>query len=81
MRDEAAIRNFARYPQGGDRAIYCFGDTSVLAEEWTENDGRVHLRPIGGDQVACGEWNDLDEADTAAYCELLEDEMRRRETV
>ena len=80
MRDQVAIKSFTRCPQDGDRVAYFFGDTTVIAEEWTDTDGVVHLRPIRGDQVCCGEWRDLDDDEVAAYCELLEDEMRRRET-
>ncbi len=78
MRDETAIRNFQRVPQGGDRVVYFFGDTTVVAEEWRDRDGILHLRPVSGDQVLCGEWNDLEEDSLLAYCELIEDEIRRR---
>ncbi len=80
MRDEKAIRKFERTPQGGDLVLYSFGDTSVLVEEWTDRDGDVNLRPVRGDQVACGEWYDLPEDEVAAYCEMLQDEIRGRKT-
>lgn len=80
MRDQAAIQSFARHPQDGDRVAYFFGDTTVIAEEWTDTDDVVHLRPVWGNQVCCGEWRDLEEDEVTAYCELLEDEMRRRKT-
>lgn len=80
MRDEMAIRSFTRRPQDGDMVAYFFGNTTIIAAEWTDIDDVVHLRPIRGDQVSCGEWRDLDDDEVAAYCELLEDEMRRRET-
>lgn len=78
MRDQAAIHSFARYSQGGDRVAYFFGDTAVTAEEWEDVDGDIHLRPIMGAQISCDGWNDLPDDVVAAYCELLEDEMRRR---
>lgn len=81
MRDEKTVRRFERTPQGGDRVVYFFGDTTVIAEEWTDTDGVVHLRPAWGNKVCYGEWCDLGEDEVAAYCELLEDEMRRRKTL
>lgn len=77
MKNQAAIQSFTRYPQDGDRVAYFLGDTTIIAEEWTDTDGVVHLRPVRGDQVSCGEWYDLADDEVAAYCELLEDEMRK----
>lgn len=78
MRDQVAISQFSRFEQGGGMVGYFFGDTTVIAEEWVDIDGVTHLRPVRGDQVACGQWVDLDEDEVAAYCEMLEDEMRGR---
>jgi|GEM_PF-4151819 len=80
MRDQTAIKSFCRYPQGGDVVAYFFGKTTIVAEEWENASGHINIRPVRGDQVAFGEWYDLDEADVAAYCELLEDEINGRES-
>jgi len=78
MRDEACIKNFERCPQSDSVWAFFFGGTTVVAEVWEDLDGDTHLRPVRGDQVACGEWYDLDDEDVAAYCEMIEDEIRRR---
>lgn len=79
MRDQKAIANFERMDLGGGRIQFCFGNTTIVADGWRDNEGDIHLRPVRGDQVACGEWYDLAEDEVAAYCELIEDELRRRE--
>ena len=33
--------------------------------------GNILLTPVSGDQVACGEWVELDEEQVHSYCELL----------
>lgn len=79
MRDQKAIANFERTDIGFDRSVFYFGNTTIVADVRHDNEGGIHLRPVRGDQVACGQWNDLDECEVAGYCELLEDELRRRE--
>lgn len=79
MRDQKAIANFERVYIGLGRSTFYFGDTTIIADEWTDEDGTVRLRPVYGDQVACGQWEELSEGEVAGYCELLEDELRRRE--
>lgn len=50
---------------------YFFGDTTIRAWETMEN-GKYRLKPVAGDQIACGEWYDLDLDQVARYCSLIE---------
>ena len=61
MRDQKAIANFERVYIGLGRSTFYFGDTTIIADEWTDEDGTVRLRPVYGDQVACGQWEELSE--------------------
>lgn len=70
MRDEAAIPCLTRTEQGDGAVCYFFGDTTIRAIE-TKTVGKINLTPVSGDQIACGEWVDLDEDQVCRYCELL----------
>ena len=70
MRDEAAIAHLTRTRQEDGTVCYFFGDTTIRVTE-TQTAGKIHLTPLFGDQVACGEWVELDEEQVRRYCELL----------
>jgi len=70
MRDEATIPYFARTRQKDGSVCYFFGNTTIRAIE-TRAAGNIRLTPISGDQVACGEWVELDEDQVRRYCDLL----------
>lgn len=70
MRDEEAIPHLTRARQRDGTVCYFFGDTTIRVTE-TQTAGKIQLTPISGDQVACGEWADLDEEQVRRYCELL----------
>lgn len=79
LRDTAAIKNYQRCLQPlQDRVGYFFGDTTVIVQERLGTDGKIHLTPIEGDQIVCGEWTDLIERELKEYCKLLEEEVNRR---
>lgn len=79
LRDTEAIKNYQRCLQPlQDRVGYFFGDTTVIVQERLGTDGKIHLTPIEGDQVACGEWVDLIERELTEYCKLLEVEVNKR---
>lgn len=66
MRDTAEIAKLQIYPQpDGSLAIF-LGNTTIRAIT-TENG----LLPLGGDQVACGEWYDLQPDEVDAYLTLV----------
>ena len=71
MRDAAAIAHLERTPQDGGEVCYFFADTTIRVRE-TVQDGKLRLTPVRGDQIAHGEWYDLDEPELTGYCELLE---------
>ena len=70
MRDEAAIPHLTRTEQGDGTVCYFFGDTTIRVIE-ARTDGKISLTPISGDQVACGEWVELDKEQVCGYCKLL----------
>ena len=70
MRDEAAIPHLTRTRQGDGTVCYFFGNTTIRVTE-TQIAGGIRLTPLSGDQVACGEWVDLDEEQVRRYCDLL----------
>ena len=71
MRDTAAIPKAERAEQEDGTVCYFFGDTCIRARETWEG-GKTHLEPVGGDQVACGQWTDLPIDRVYGYCTLLE---------
>lgn len=71
MRDVAAIPNAQRQMQDDGSICYFFGDTTIRVTE-SMKDGRISLKPIAGNQVACGEWADLPIDRLHGYCFLLE---------
>ncbi len=76
MRDAKAIPSLTRTDQGDGTACYFFGDTCIKVRETSEN-GKVHLEPLAGDQVACGEWAELPIDQVYGYCTLLERYLNR----
>ena len=71
MRDAAAIPSLNKTAQDDGTVCYFFGGTTIRAEESIDH-GKLRLKPVAGDQVACGEWTDLDIDQVAGYCVLLE---------
>ena len=71
MRDAAAIPNATWTEQEDGTTCWFFGDTRIRAREAREG-GKTHLEPVGGDQVACGQWTDLPIDRVYGYCTLLE---------
>lgn len=71
MRDAAAISQAQRQMQDDGSVCYFFGNTSIRVTE-TMQDGKLCLKPVVGDQVACGEWLDLPIDRLYGYCTLLE---------
>lgn len=70
MRDEAAIPHLTRTEQGDGTVCYFFGDTTIRVIE-AQAAGNILLAPVSGDQVACGEWVELDEEQVHRYYERL----------
>ena len=71
IRDADSIPNLSKCHQGDGTTCYFFGNTTVRAWETMEN-GKYRLKPVAGDQIACGEWYDLDLGQVAEYCSLIE---------
>ena len=78
MRDVAVIPHLTRTEQDDGTICYFFGDTCIRVRESYEN-GKICLKPVAGDQVACGEWVDLPIDRVYGYCTLLERHLNRRE--
>lgn len=76
MRDEAEIHNLSKATQDDGTVCYFFGGTTIRVEESIDH-GKLRLKPVAGDQVACGEWVDLDADQVAGYCALLEQHLNR----
>lgn len=76
MRDAAAIPGLSKATQDDGTVCYFFGGTTIRAEESIDH-GKLRLKPVAGDQVACGEWTDLDIDQVAGYCVLLERHLNR----
>ena len=70
MRDAAAIENHIRVEQDDGAVSYFFGDTCISVCE-IEDNGKLLLIPVSGDQVACGEWTELSIDRIYGYCTLL----------
>ena len=70
MRDEAAIPHLTRTKQGDGTVCYFFGNTTIRVIE-AQAAGNIRLTLVSGDQVACGEWVELDEEQVRRHCELL----------
>jgi len=77
MRDVKAIPNHERTDQGDGTVCFYFGDTCICVREFYEKD-KVHLEPVAGNQVACGEWVELSIDRVYGYCTLLERHLNRR---
>jgi len=70
MRDTADIAKLQVYPQPDGSLAFFFGGTTIRAID-TGND----LTPLGGDQVACGEWYDLSIEEVEDYLKLIKYEL------
>ena len=66
MRDTANIAKLQVCTQPDGSLAFFFGNTTIRAVA-TGND----LLPLGGDQVACGEWYDLEMDEVEKYLELI----------
>lgn len=71
MRDAAAIPEAERAEQGDGTVRWSFGDTRIRARE-AQEDGRIRLEPVAGDQATCGGWAELPIDRLYGYCALLE---------
>jgi len=78
MRDVSAIPNYARAEQDDGTVCYFFGDTTIRVRETLDN-GKLHLEPVAGDQIACGEWSDLSIDRVYGYCSLLVRYLNQKE--
>ena len=78
MRDVAAIPNLTRTEQGDRTVCYFFADTCIRVRE-SEGNGKIKLKPVSGDQTACGEWVELSDDRVYGYCTLLERHLNRKE--
>ena len=76
MRDAAAIPSATRTEQEDGSVCYFFGNTRIRANESIMN-GKVRLKPLSGDQTACGEWVDISIDQVYGYCTLLERQLNR----
>ena len=72
LREANEIPKASCYQQEDGTYGYFFGDTSIFVNQEVGPDGKLHLTPVAGDQIACGEWYDLTEDKVADYCQLLE---------
>ena len=72
MRDTASIAKLQVCTQPDGSLAFFFGNTTIRAVA-TGNG----LLPLGGDQVACGEWNELSIDRLYAYCTLLERHLNK----
>ncbi|MFI3279633.1 MAG: hypothetical protein R3Y55_03810 [Rikenellaceae bacterium] len=70
-RDLKDMANFGRSLQSDGTTLYHFGDTSIRAKEIIV-DGQYILVPKSGDQIAHGCWDDIDDSELNAYCQLLQ---------
>ena len=72
MRDIASIAKLQVCAQPDGSLAFFFENTTIRAVV-TGND----LLPLGGDQVACGEWYDLAIEEVEAYLALIKAELRK----
>ena len=77
MQDVAIIPALLRVesPSG---IVYCFGDTCIRVRE-SEDNGKIRLELVSGDQTACGEWVELSIDRVYGYCTLLERHLNRKD--
>ena len=66
MRDTASIAKLQVCTQPDGSLAFFFGNTTIRAIANGNN-----LLPLGGDQVACGEWYDLEMDEVEEYWELI----------
>ena len=78
MRDTAAIPNLTRMEQDDGTVCYFFGDTCIRVRE-SEDNGKIRLELVSGDQTACGEWVELSIDRVYGYCTLLERHLNRKD--
>ena len=67
MRDTASIAKLQVCTQPDGSLAFFFGNTTIRAIA-NGND----LLPLGGDQVACGEWYDLGVDEVEEYLKIIE---------
>ncbi len=79
LKDEKLLNKAICDYLGDGRVAFQFGNTTVFAEEWAEDDGTIHLRPQHGEYFGRNGLAQLNESDVAAYCELLEEKLNRKE--
>ena len=71
MRDTADIAKLQIFPQPDGSLAFFFGNTTIRAIA-NGND----LLPLGGDQVACGEWYDLGLDEVEEYMKLIKKNLK-----
>lgn len=76
MRDAVATFHAIRTEQKDGTVCYFFGDTSIRVRE-SQEEGKIHLEPVAGDQTACGEWAELPIDRVYGYCTLLERQLNK----
>ena len=67
MRDTATIAKLQVCTQPDGSLAFFFGNTTIRAIANGNN-----LLPLGGDQVACGEWYDLGMDEVEEYLKIIE---------
>lgn len=76
MRDAAAIFSLHQRDQGDGITAFFFGNTTIHAKLQTDG-SQISLEAIDGDQVACGQWVDLNDDEVIGYCNLLARALNR----
>ena len=76
MRDVATIPHYYRMEQDDGTVCYFFGDTCIRVRE-SEDNGKIRLEPVSGDQTVCGEWVELPIDRVYGYCTLLERQLSK----
>ena len=70
MRDTASIAKLQVCTQPDGSLAFFFGNTTIRAIANGNN-----LLPLGGDQVACGEWYDLGMDEVEEYLKIIEKQI------
>ena len=78
MRDAEAICDLTRIELEDDTICYGFGSSSTCIRVCETNDnGKIRLEPLAGNQMIDGKWVDLTIDRVYGYCTLLERQLNR----
>ena len=78
MRDAEAICDLTRIELEDDTICYGFGSSSTCIRVYeTNNNGKIKLEPLAGNQMIDGKWVDLTIDRIYGYCTLLERQLNR----